>query len=287
MKRRTKNFVEDILIILSIFFILYLIYFFAFKQDDELSLESIKNETKVEIVTQEKEIVSESSFLKKVYEEIKEKIFQDTNEDETSSIKQVEKKEESIKNIHLSQRAEILSKQDERVRELSVKEQISDEPNIEVVKQEEIKDSSSEKVEEKLEEKATIEEKTTIEEKKEEQTEQAPLETKVYEEIKTDENSDEAHNDIGNIDEFFYRFDKKVYSNIDRSFDKTSFKRGEFLNIRVTILKDGSYEQLTFLNGNSEYFNKIKPQIEQMFPLNIEENLKGHFPRYYRMKIDF
>lgn len=166
MKRRTKNFVEDILIILSIFFILYLIYFFAFKQDDELSLESIKNETKVEIVTQEKEIVSESSFLKKVYEEIKEKIFQDTNEDETSSIKQVEKKEESIKNIHLSQRAEILSKQDERVRELSVKEQISDEPNIEVVKQEEIKDSSSEKVEEKLEEKATIEEKTTIEEKK-------------------------------------------------------------------------------------------------------------------------
>ncbi|AXK48724.1 hypothetical protein CRU87_05675 [Aliarcobacter trophiarum LMG 25534] len=287
MKRRTKNFVEDILIILSIFFILYLIYFFAFKQDDELSLESIKNETKVEIVTQEKEIVSESSFLKKVYEEIKEKIFQDTNEDETSSIKQVEKKEESIKNIHLSQRAEILSKQDERVRELSVKEQISDEPNIEVVKQEEIKDSSSEKVEEKLEEKATIEEKTTIEEKKEEQTEQAPLETKVYEEIKTDENSDEAHNDIGNIDEFFYRFDKKVYSNIDRSFDKTSFKRGEFVNIRVTILKDGSYEQLTFLNGNSEYFNKIKPQIEQMFPLNIEENLKGHFPRYYRMKIDF
>jgi hypothetical protein len=30
MKRRTKNFVEDILIIIGVLFILYLIYFFVF-----------------------------------------------------------------------------------------------------------------------------------------------------------------------------------------------------------------------------------------------------------------
>ncbi|MFB1033036.1 MAG: hypothetical protein QMB77_05945, partial [Aliarcobacter cryaerophilus] len=104
---------------------------------------------------------------------------------------------------------------------------------------------------------------------------------------KTDENSEEVHHEVSNIDDFFDRFEKKVYSNIDRNFDKTTFKRGEFVNIRVTILKDGSYEQLTFLNGNSDYFNKVKPQIEEIFPLKIEENLKSHFPRYYRMKIDF
>ncbi|HRL10121.1 MAG TPA: hypothetical protein PLZ88_11690, partial [Aliarcobacter sp.] len=113
------------------------------------------------------------------------------------------------------------------------------------------------------------------------------LETKTLEDVKTDENSEEVNHEVSNIDDFFDRFEKKVYSNIDRNFDKTTFKRGEFVNIRVTILKDGSYEQLTFLNGNSDYFNKVKPQIEEIFPLKIEENLKSHFPRYYRMKIDF
>ena len=113
------------------------------------------------------------------------------------------------------------------------------------------------------------------------------LETKTLEDVKTDENSEEVHHETSNIDDFFDRFEKKVYSNIDRNFDKTTFKRGEFVNIRVTILKDGSYEQLTFLNGNSDYFNKVKPQIEEIFPLKIEENLKSHFPRYYRMKIAF
>ena len=113
------------------------------------------------------------------------------------------------------------------------------------------------------------------------------LETKTLEDVKTDENSEEVNHEVSNIDDFFDRFEKKVYSNIDRNFDKTTFKRGEFVNIRVTILKDGSYEQLTFLNGNSDYFNKVKPQIEEIFPLKIEENLKTHFPRYYRMKIAF
>lgn len=33
MKRRTKNFVEDILIIIGVLFILYLIYFFVFSKE--------------------------------------------------------------------------------------------------------------------------------------------------------------------------------------------------------------------------------------------------------------
>ena len=45
----------------------------------------------------------------------------------------------------------------------------------------------------------------------------------------------------------------------------------------MTILKDGSYEQLTFLNGNSDYFNKVKAQIEEIFPLKIEEKSKKSF----------
>ncbi|MCT7443725.1 hypothetical protein [Aliarcobacter cryaerophilus] len=310
MKRRTKNFVEDILIIIGVLFILYLIYFFVFSKDNDLSFETATKESKVEVETKDSKVfVSENGFLSQIYEDIKNKLFADNN-DELLTIKKVEEenKEDNTKNIYLSQRAEILSKQEERVKEdlttqqeqtTKNEENISTENrNIEALKQEEIKDKVVENVVEQR-----VENKLSTEQKHEEPVEQiknndhkdetillepkTTLETKTLEDVKTDENSEEVHHEVSNIDEFFDRFEKKFYSNIDRNFDKTTFKRGEFVNIRVTILKDGSYEQLTFLNGNSDYFNKVKPQIEEIFPLKIEENLKSHFPRYYRMKIDF
>lgn len=314
MKRRTKNFVEDILIIIGVLFILYLIYFFVFSKDNDLSFETATKETKVEIETKDSKLfVSENGFLSKIYEDIKNKLFSDNN-DELLIVKKVEdeNKEESTKNIYLTQRAEILSKQEERVKEdLNTQEQTikseenisTDNTNIEALKQEDVKDKVVEnKVVENIDEQR-VENKLATEQKHEEPVQEikdndhkdetillepkTTLETKTLEDVKTDENSEEVHHEVSNIDDFFDRFEKKVYSNIDRNFDKTTFKRGEFVNIRVTILKDGSYEQLTFLNGNSDYFNKVKPQIEEIFPLKIEENLKSHFPRYYRMKIDF
>ncbi|MFY9078656.1 hypothetical protein OZY32_00130 [Aliarcobacter cryaerophilus] len=309
MKRRTKNFVEDILIIIGVLFILYLIYFFVFSKDNDLSFETATKESKVEVETKDSKVfVSENGFLSQIYEDIKNKLFADNNE--LLPIKKVEEenKEDNTKNIYLSQRAEILSKQEERVKEdlntqqeqtTKNEENISTENrNIEALKQEDIKDKVVENVVEQR-----VENKLATEQKNEEPVQQikdndhkdetillepkTTLETKTLEDVKTDENSEEAHHEVSNIDDFFDRFEKKVYSNIDRNFDKTTFKRGEFVNIRVTILKDGSYEQLTFLNGNSDYFNKVKPEIEEIFPLKIEENLKSHFPRYYRMKIDF
>ncbi|MCT7530642.1 hypothetical protein [Aliarcobacter cryaerophilus] len=309
MKRRTKNFVEDILIIIGVLFILYLIYFFVFSKDNDLSFETATKGTKVEMETKDSKVfVSENGFLSQIYEDIKNKLFADNNELLTIKKVEEENKEDNTKNIYLSQRAEILSKQEERVKEdlttqqeqtTKNEENISTENrNIEALKQEEIKDKVVENVVEQR-----VENKLATEQKNEEPVQQikdnehkdetillepkTTLETKTLEDVKTDENSEEAHHEVSNIDDFFDRFEKKVYSNIDRNFDKTTFKRGEFVNIRVTILKDGSYEQLTFLNGNSDYFNKVKPQIEEIFPLKIEENLKTHFPRYYRMKIDF
>ncbi len=309
MKRRTKNFVEDILIIIGVLFILYLIYFFVFSKDNDLSFETATKESKVEVETKDSKVfVSENGFLSQIYEDIKNKLFADNNELLTIKKVEEENKEDNTKNIYLSQRAEILSKQEERVKEdlntqqeqtTKNEENISTENrNLEALKQEEIKDKVVENVVEQR-----VENKLATEQKNEEPVQQikdndhkdetillepkTTLETKTLEDVKTDENSEEVHHEVSNIDDFFDRFEKKVYSNIDRNFDKTTFKRGEFVNIRVTILKDGSYEQLTFLNGNSDYFNKVKPQIEEIFPLKIEENLKSHFPRYYRMKIDF
>ena len=76
MKRRTKNFVEDILIIIGVLFILYLIYFFVFSKDNDLSFETATKETKVEIETKDSKLfVFENGFLSKFYVVIQNKLF--------------------------------------------------------------------------------------------------------------------------------------------------------------------------------------------------------------------
>lgn len=275
MKRRTKNFVEDILIIIGVLFILYLIYFFVFSKDNDLSFETATKESKVEMETKDSKVfVSENGFLSQIYEDIKNKLFADNNELLTIKKVEEENKEDNTKNIYLSQRAEILSKQEERVKEdlntqqeqtTKNEENISTENrNIEALKQEEIKDKVVENVVEQR-----VENKLATEQKNEEPVQQikdndhkdetillepkTTLETKTLEDVKTDENSEEVHHEVSNIDDFFDRFEKKVYSNIDRNFDKTTFKRGEFVNIRVTILKDGSYELFPFRKVNCSF----------------------------------
>src|SRR5574344_2781502 len=171
MKRRTKNFVEDILIIIGVLFILYLIYFFVFSKDNDLSFETAKKESKVEVETKDSKVfVSENGFLSQIYEDIKNKLFADNNELLTIKKVEEENKEDNTKNIYLSQRAEILSKQEERVKEdlntqqeqtTKNEENISTENrNIEALKQEEIKDKVVENVvEQRVENKLATEQK--------------------------------------------------------------------------------------------------------------------------------
>ena len=88
--------------------------------------------------------------------------------------------------------------------------------------------------------------------------------------------------------EVFYKIIRdRIYSNIEKNLNKSTIKSGEFVNIRLTVLKDGKYEQLTLIEGNKEYFELIKPSIAQAFPANIEDSLKQSFPRYFRMKVEF
>ncbi|MFW3328794.1 hypothetical protein ACN9JT_10095, partial [Aliarcobacter butzleri] len=105
--------------------------------------------------------------------------------------------------------------------------------------------------------------------------------------IQTNENENRDTNDKTNVDQFFKNFERKVYDNINKNVDKSALRSGQFVNIRVTFLKDGGYEQLTYVSGNMGYFNLIKSSIEESFPVVIEDSIKGHFPRYYRMKIEF
>jgi hypothetical protein len=89
------------------------------------------------------------------------------------------------------------------------------------------------------------------------------------------------------IEAFYQTIREKIYSNIEKNIDKTSLKNKESVNIRVTILKDGRYEQLTFMGGNKENYELIKNSIYNSFPVIMDESIKNNFPRYFRMKIEF
>ena len=103
---------------------------------------------------------------------------------------------------------------------------------------------------------------------------------------KTEINTEvQSTSEITDVELFYRNNKKKIYSNIERNVDKTSINNG-FVNIRVTILKDGRYEQLTFMDGNKDNFELFKSSITKIFPLNINESIKENFPRYFRMKIE-
>jgi hypothetical protein len=84
---------------------------------------------------------------------------------------------------------------------------------------------------------------------------------------------------------FNQSIEEKIYSNIEKNVDKNLIKSDDFTNIRLTILKDGNYEQLTFVDGEKKYFNLIKSSIIQSFPVEIDKSIQNNFPRYFRMKV--
>ena len=103
---------------------------------------------------------------------------------------------------------------------------------------------------------------------------------------KTEINTEvQSTSEITDVELFYRSIEEKIYSNIEKNVDKTSINNG-FVNIRVTILKDGRYEQLTFMDGNKDNFELFKSSITKIFPLNINESIKENFPRYFRMKIE-
>jgi len=79
--------------------------------------------------------------------------------------------------------------------------------------------------------------------------------------------------------------DIKLKVNDVIQFDDTNSSKN-ILHLRVTVLKDGSFEQLKLIDGNKELFDNNKNNIESIFPLQIDEKIIQDFPRYVRIKID-
>jgi len=296
MKRKTKNFIEDTLIIIVILAVVYLIYAYFFKED--LKIEEVDNVNKTELSIGPMQ--KESSLLETIYSEIKEILFEeDKNKYETNILK----KEEPQKDIHL-QRAEdrfqsVIDtnntnslenqtklpensetiensldnlKEEKTQEEEKVNEDLS---RNDTILEEEIKEAAQEEV-------ATLEENKenlltnsdSIKEEQEENNQENSLNetneivTKPLNELK-DETRKSNTFTTKNLNSFFQNLEKKISSNIKKNLNSSNFKEGEFVNIRVTILKSGKYEQLTFINGNKEYFNKMFKHLEQVILIRL------------------
>ena len=109
------------------------------------------------------------------------------------------------------------------------------------------------------------------------------IEQKVEEKIAPVEVNDQK----AKVELFYKTIKEQIYANIHKNVDKNQIRTGEAVEIRLTILKDGGYEQLSSTKGDNEYFELFRSSIKEAFPVKIDNSLKESFPRYFRMKIEF
>ncbi|MGE4382754.1 MAG: hypothetical protein AB7D41_06100 [Arcobacter sp.] len=216
-------------------------------------------------------------------------IFSEEEENTFSENKQVIEK--SVENINFSKQVDEIKEEIEK----KVEETIANtqkEATVIVEQTSNQESANSELVEERVVNKPETEIAKIVEEKPEEkavlkEVEKKELTPEVQEKLVVSQTIEKQPEQIDDekakIETFYQTIREKINSNID----KTNLKTGEYVNIRLTILKDGRYEQLTFMDGNKEYFELVKPSIYKAFPVQIETSMKNNFPRYFRMKIEF
>ncbi len=159
-----------------------------------------------------------------------------------------------------------------------MEEQVSELPKAEPVQKEQIEDVNKNN--------ETLPAEKKIEDKREaEKVEPLKVEKDTTETVNVQ--TSQELDDKAKIEAFYSTIREKIYANINKNIDKSLIKNGEFVNIRLTVLKDGSYEQLTFIEGNKEYFELFRSSIKEAYPVKIDDSLKSNFPRYFRMKIEF
>lgn len=279
MRTKTKNFFEDLFVLLIIGVIIFFVYIFFFS-DDEKSKTLLTNNIVQEKIEETKPIINE---IKGQIENRVEKIVSTTKQQEQKVEEVSQNVEENPIHKHEVINNEI-KEEEKKIEETSLNHTNHQEnmaqtvAPIEETKTEVIAQTSNPIEISKNNEIVISEEAGKIETK----TPDSQIQ-----DIQTNENENRDTNDKTNVDQFFKNFERKVYDNINKNVDKSALRSGQFVNIRVTFLKDGGYEQLIYVSGNMGYFNLIKSSIEESFPVVIEDSIKGHFPRYYRMKIEF
>lgn len=152
------------------------------------------------------------------------------------------------------------------------------------------------KVEEEISQKENVKENEDLTIKENQPNEVINKETpseiekvEVIEDVKSPESTEEQTAQVNSNEtiELFYKdIENKINTNISKNLNKKTLDSLGEINIRITILKDGKYEQLTLMSGDKNSFDSIKSSVLKVFPLTMPENLKENFPRYFRMKVE-
>ena len=120
------------------------------------------------------------------------------------------------------------------------------------------------------------------------ETKQTPvIEEKIEQKVEEKIAPVEVNDQKAKVELFYKTIKEQIYANIHKNVDKNQIRTGEAVEIRLTILKDGGYEQLSSTKGDNEYFELFRSSIKEAFPVKIDNSLKESFPRYFRMKIEF
>lgn len=82
-----------------------------------------------------------------------------------------------------------------------------------------------------------------------------------------------------------YKIRKNIIYPVNINNDINETKQNRTLKFKITILKDGTYEQLTYVSGDKDILKKNRENILKVFPLVIDDKIVGDFPRYLRIKI--
>lgn len=152
------------------------------------------------------------------------------------------------------------------------------------------------KVEEEISQKENVKENEDLTIKENQPNEVINKETpseiekvEVIEDVKSPESTEKQTAQVNSnetIELFYKNIENKINTNISKNLNKKTLDSLGEINIRITILKDGKYEQLTLMSGDKNSFDSIKSSVLKVFPLTMPENLKENFPRYFRMKVE-
>lgn len=277
MRGKTRGFFEDTVIILVFSGTIYGAYYLY----DNASNGSV---LLAESVNLEKKEIEKNNFFERNYTLVK-NIFDE--------ILPLFKDEVTVKNAYLLD--EKISGTVERVDETAILEEKfslvkKDTEEVKIIEEktpllvEDIEESH--KIEEKISSVVKDEEKTQIIEDQILEKE-IPLVVKTTEEskiVKSQDIKNEKNVDKNALRIFLRQLKFDIASNIDKTYSFNS-NESQKLKIRITVLKDGNYEGLHFVDGNKKLFDKNKENILKVFPLNISDSIINEFPRYVRISI--
>ncbi len=88
------------------------------------------------------------------------------------------------------------------------------------------------------------------------------------------------------INQFLTTTKNNINDNIVQHLNLEPQNIDKYVKIRITILKDGNYEQLKYMGGNKQYFEFIKSDVVKIFPITMNEIIDDQFPRYFRMQVN-